>query len=92
MNGDTRTHKNEDAISIVFPALGVLVVLFLCGFGVYGEERPRAVTEIGSSLRWLILCPLHLIAIYFIYVCELRENVSRRHTPELFPLSGSRPL
>jgi len=75
MNGNARTHKNEDAISIVFPALGILVVLFLCGFGVYGEERPRAVTEIGSSLRWLSRCWLRLIAFY-LYVCETgREHV-----------------
>jgi hypothetical protein len=50
MNGNTKTHKNEDAISIVFPALSILVVLFLCGFGVYGKERSRAVTKIGFYL------------------------------------------
>jgi hypothetical protein len=72
MNGNTRTHKNEDAISIAFPSLGILVVLFLCGFGVYGEEGSRAVTEIGFNLRWLIRCwlrNLRLIAFY-LYVCE----------------------
>jgi hypothetical protein len=69
MNGNTRTYKNEDAISIVFPVLGVLVVLFLCGFGVYGEELSRAVTETGfylqrlQWLRWLIRCWQRLIAI-----------------------------
>jgi hypothetical protein len=34
-NGNRRTHKNEDAISVVFPVFGVLVVLFFCGSGVY---------------------------------------------------------
>ena len=53
MNYDTRTHKNEDAISIAFPTLGVLVVLFLRDFRIYGEEGSRAVAEIGFSLRWL---------------------------------------
>jgi hypothetical protein len=48
VNGNTRTHKNEDAISIFLPALGHLVVLFLRGFGVYREERFRAVTEVAG--------------------------------------------
>ena len=51
VNGNRRTHKNEDAISIVFPALGVLIIFFLCSFGVYGEEGSGAVTEIGMHLR-----------------------------------------
>jgi hypothetical protein len=72
MNGNTRTYKNEDAISIFLPALDHLVVLFLCGFGVYGEERSRAVTK-ARRFRWLIRgqLSLSLIAIYLIYVCEL---------------------
>jgi hypothetical protein len=41
----TSTHKNEDPNSISSPALDHFVVLFLCGFGVYGEERSGAVTE-----------------------------------------------
>jgi hypothetical protein len=53
MNGNTRTHKYEDAIGIIFPTLGILVVFFLCGFEVYGEEWSRAVTKIGFYLRWL---------------------------------------
>ena len=67
MNGNTRTHENEDAICIVFPAFGVLVVFFLCGFGVYGEEGSGTVTEIGLWLRWLgwlIRCSLRLVALY----------------------------
>jgi hypothetical protein len=43
------THKNEDSISIFLPALDHLLVLFLCSFGIYGEERSRAVTEAGLS-------------------------------------------
>jgi hypothetical protein len=57
VNSNTRTYKNEDAISIVFPVFGVLIVLFLCGFGVYGEEGSGAITEIGL---WLIQCWLRL--------------------------------
>jgi hypothetical protein len=34
------THKNENAISILLPTLDHLVVLVLCGLGVYGEEQP----------------------------------------------------
>jgi hypothetical protein len=33
------THKNENAISILLPTADHLLVLFLCGLGVYGEER-----------------------------------------------------
>jgi hypothetical protein len=35
-----RTHKKENAISILLPTFNHLVVLILCGLGVYGEERP----------------------------------------------------
>jgi hypothetical protein len=42
-----RTHENEDAISILLPSLDHLVVFIICGLGVYREERPRAVTELG---------------------------------------------
>jgi len=60
-----RTHENEDPVSIFLPALNPLVVLFLGGFGVHGEEWSRAVSEVGSSLRWqwMISCWLRLIAI-----------------------------
>ena len=71
MNGNTRTHKNEDAISIVFPAFGIPVVLFLCGFGVHVEEGFGTVTEIGLCLQWLgwlirclLRCLLRLVALY----------------------------
>jgi hypothetical protein len=63
MSADTRTHENEDRISIFLPALDHLVVLFLCGFGVYGEERPRAVTEIGFPLQRLIRCQLRVVVV-----------------------------
>ena len=56
MNATTKTHENEDAIGIFLPTLDHLVVLFLCGFGVYGEEGPRAVTKVGFSLQRLIRC------------------------------------
>jgi hypothetical protein len=53
MDGDTRTDENEDTISTFLPALDHLVV-FICSLGVYGKERPGAVTEAGFSLKWLI--------------------------------------
>jgi hypothetical protein len=56
MDADMRTHENEDAISILLPALDHLVVLIIRGLGVYGEERPGAVAEVGFSLHWLIRC------------------------------------
>jgi hypothetical protein len=70
MNTGTGTHENEDSISIFLPALDHLVVLFLCGFGVYGEEWSRAVTEDGFSMRWLRWCWPSLGAIDFIYIYE----------------------
>ena len=45
VNADTKTHENEDTISIFLAALDHIDVLFLCGFGVYGEKWFRAVTE-----------------------------------------------
>jgi hypothetical protein len=57
MNAGTGTYKNENPISILLPTLNHLVVLFLCGLGVDGEEQSRAVTEARCSsgwLRWLI--------------------------------------
>jgi hypothetical protein len=52
MYADTRTHKNEDPIGILLPAIGHLIVFFLCSLGVHGKERSRAVPEVGFSLRW----------------------------------------
>lgn len=49
-----RTYENEDPISILMPTLNQIFVLILCSLGVHGEERPRAVTELGFSLRSLI--------------------------------------
>jgi hypothetical protein len=71
MNANAKTHKNENTVRVLLPALDHLVIFFLSGFGVYGEERPRAVTKAGFSLRWLTRCELSPVAIYFIYVCEL---------------------
>jgi hypothetical protein len=76
MNGSTRTHKYEDAICIGFPALGVLVVFFLCSFGVYGEERSGAVTEIEFHLRWLgwlIRCWLRILRLIAFYLYTFRN-------------------
>jgi hypothetical protein len=58
MNVDTGTHENEDAISILLPAFDHLVVFILCNVGVYGEEFPRAVTEVGFPLQGLVRCRL----------------------------------
>jgi hypothetical protein len=54
MDANTRTHENEDSISILLPALDHLVVFVICGLGVNGEERPGAVTEVGLPLQWLV--------------------------------------
>ena len=65
MNGDTglRTHKYEDAFSILLPAFDHLVVSILCSLGVQGEERTGAVSEDGFKFFRL----LSLVAIiYFI--------------------------
>ena len=70
MNTGTGTHENEDSISIFLPALDHLVVLFLCGSGVHGEEWSRAVTEVGFSMRWLRWCWPSPGAIDFIYIYE----------------------
>ena len=63
MIGDTRTHENEDPVSILLPAINHLVVFFLCSLGVYGEERSRAVTEVGFSLGWRTWCRLRVVGV-----------------------------
>jgi hypothetical protein len=65
MNVETRTHENKDAIGIFLPVLDHLVVFVICSLGVYGEERPGAVTEIGFSFQWVIWRRLRVRA--FIY-------------------------
>ena len=66
MNGDTRTHEDDDPFCILLPAFDHLVVFFLCDLGVHGEERLRAVTEVGFSLGWLIRlgCRLKMVVVY----------------------------
>jgi hypothetical protein len=63
MDDSIRTHKNEDAISVLLPAFDHLVVFILCSLGVYGEERPRAVTEVGFSLKWLTMRRLRKVVV-----------------------------
>ena len=63
MNANTRTHENEDAISILLPAIDHLVVQFLCGFRIYGEDRPRAVAEVRFALQGLIRCWLRVVGV-----------------------------
>jgi hypothetical protein len=48
--GNTRTHENEDAISVFLPTLDHPVVFFLCSLGIHGEEGTRAVTKDGFWL------------------------------------------
>ena len=71
MDPDTRTHEKEDPIGILLPALDHLVVFIICSLGVYGEERLRAITKIGfkSSLQWLILPRLRVVAVAIDYRC-----------------------
>ena len=64
MDTNARTHKNENSISVFLPALDLLVVFYLCSRGVKGEERPRAVTEVGLSSGWLIRRRLRIKAVH----------------------------
>ena len=68
MNADTRTHKKENAFSILLPTLDHLVVLILCGFGVYGEEGPRAVPEIRLPLQLLVWRRHMMVAAVIYYI------------------------
>ena len=54
MDGNTSTHKNDDPFRILLPLLCSLVVLVLCGLGVYGEDQPRAGPRIGLFLQWRV--------------------------------------
>jgi hypothetical protein len=67
INADTRTHEDEDPVSISLPSFDHLVVFFLCSFGVHGEERLRAVTEVGFYLGWLIWCRVRVVAVDICY-------------------------
>ena len=100
MDPNTRTHKNEDPISIFLPSVDHLVILFLCSLGVYGEERPRAVTKIGLSLQRLILCRPRVAAVAIAAICycivnsefsknrlNLRETVTLTWVIALFDVS-----
>jgi len=70
MNTDTRTHENEDYISISSPALGHLVVFFFCNLGIHREERSGAIPKVGLSKGWLISPRpgLVLVIIYYKWV------------------------
>ena len=48
-NEYTRTHENEDYISISSPALGHLVVFFFCNLGIHREERSRSIPKVELS-------------------------------------------
>jgi hypothetical protein len=63
MNASTRTHEKEDPISVFLPAFDHLVVFFLCSLGIYGEEWPRAVTEVRFPLQRPIQCRLREVAV-----------------------------
>ena len=56
------THEDENPIRIFLPALGHFVVFIVCGLGVYGEERPGAVTEVGFSMKWLARRRLRVVS------------------------------
>ena len=68
MNVDTMTHENEDAISVILPAFDHLVVFSLCNAGVYREELPRAVNELGFLLliRWVVVA--------ICYICSIMKS------------------
>ena len=74
MNDYTRTHKNEDSISSIFPpALDHLLVFILRSIGVYGKERPRTVTEVMFSMQWLIRRRLRMVAVVICYSIDIYE-------------------
>ena len=77
MNGDTRTHKDEDAISILLPGFDHLIVFLLRNLGVHGEERLRAVTKVGFSWRWLIRCRLRMFVVDI--CCNRHYEAARGH-------------
>lgn len=60
MDADTRTHKNENSVSIFLPALNHLVVFIICSLGVHREERTGAVTEVELPMQWRIRCRLRM--------------------------------
>ena len=76
MNTNTWTHKNQNPFGILLPAPDNLIILFLCGFGAYGEEWSRVVTKARFCFRGLV-------AIYVIYVCELRGEVKATDSTNL---------
>jgi hypothetical protein len=55
LEADIKTYENENTVSILLPAKGHFVVLFLCHLNVLIEEGSRAIREVGLSLRGLIL-------------------------------------
>ena len=40
MDGDVRTHENEDAISVLCPAVSHLIIFFLCNLRIHGKDGP----------------------------------------------------
>jgi len=60
MKVNGRTYEDEDAISILLPAVDHLVVFFPCELRIHGKDWPRAVTEVGLPLLWLVRCRLRL--------------------------------
>ena len=48
MIGDTKTHKNEDPISILLPAFDHLVVFFLCSLGYMEKNGPELSPKLDS--------------------------------------------
>jgi len=92
-----RTHEDEDAIGILLPAVDHLVVFFPRKLRIHGKDWPRAVTEVGLPLLWLVGYRLRLfegvIVIYLVAVNPRRQGVQLAKIPVTdwvqSPLSGS---
>ena len=70
LNVDTRTHENENPISALLPAIGHLVVIFLCNLRIYGIDLPRALIGVGWTLRCLRQLRLKLFRVIICFTCR----------------------
>ena len=80
-NSETRTHKDEDPVSIPLPTFDHLVVFIFCGLGIHGEKGLRAVTEVGFYLWWPIWCQLRVVVVQVqFYICYRRHQLEALQT------------
>ena len=56
MKATMGTDENKDAVCILLPAIGHFFVFFLGHPHIHIEDRPRAIRDVGRSMRGLIWC------------------------------------